>query len=60
VLHKRDVAPGGRRQRAGVVIAVTGQADVVSWQKVPLLAGHFTRLAANAQSGVGEKTVTRH
>jgi hypothetical protein len=44
-------------QGAGVIIAVTGQADAIRRQIVPLLAGHLARLATDAQHRIGKESV---
>ena len=47
--------PGRLRKLLGVVVAVAGEVVAVGRQLVPLLAGDFTRLAADAERSVGEK-----
>ena len=59
LLDELDVAPGGGPQTAGVVVAVAGHRKAVGGQLVPLLAGHFAGLAADAEAGVGEESLRR-
>src|SRR5438874_2022990 len=56
LLDERDVPPGGRAELRGVVVAEAGEVEAVVGQLVPLLAGHFAGLAADAERGVGEES----
>src|SRR5260370_35786309 len=59
-LDKGHVPPGGSAQMAGIVVAHRRPLESVIRQLVPLLAGHFTGLAPDAQRGVGEKSLLTH
>ena len=54
-LDEGDVAPGGRAQVDGVVVAEASPPEVVRRQLVPLLAGDLAGLAADAQRRVGQE-----
>src|SRR5262249_35307003 len=53
LLDELHVPPGGGRERAGVVVAVAGPLEAVGGELVPLLAGDFAGLAADADRRVG-------
>src|SRR5205807_10334551 len=52
-----DVPPGGGPQMTGVVVTVAGDGKSIGGQLVPLLAGNFAGLAANAEAGVSEEAL---
>src|SRR5690606_4096813 len=52
---ERHVPPRGGPQVLGVVVGHPGEVQSVLGQQVPLLAGHFTGLAPDADAGVGEE-----
>ena len=55
LLDERDVAPGVRAERAGVVVRVARPDEAVLGDEVPLLAGDLAGLAADADRRVGEE-----
>src|SRR5262249_19191117 len=59
-LCERDVPPGRRTERGGVVVGHAGEAKAVIGQLVPLLASDLARLAADAERGVGEEAERGH
>ena len=59
LLHEGDVPPGVCVQLAGVVVGVSRPGEPVLGHEVPLLAGHFARLAADADGRVREEAQPR-
>src|SRR4051794_31570750 len=55
LLGEADVAPGGGREMQRIVVALAAPGHAIGRQIVPLLAGDFTRLAADAERGVGKE-----
>src|SRR5436309_1061572 len=51
------MAPGGGAQRDGVIVRHSCEEKAVVGQLVPLLAGHLASLTADAERGVGEKSL---
>src|SRR5690349_17411813 len=52
--------PGGRAERDGIVVRHPGEMEAVIGELVPLLARHFTCLAADAQRRIGKEPFHRH
>ena len=57
LLDELDVPPGARAQFPGVVVRRTKEREAVLGDRVPLLARDLTRLAADADRGVGEEAL---
>jgi len=59
LLDEGHMPPGIGRERAGIVVALAGQAQIAGRQVVPFLAGHLAGLAADAHRRVGEEALAR-
>src|SRR6185503_5836148 len=54
---KTDVPPRGCRECAGVIVTISGELEFFRRQFVPFFARYFAGFAADAECGVGKKTI---